>query len=570
MVSAAAPEKRMYERLASAAVRAVGAEPRAEFRASHLTVAEEPVAIAAPWLAMDLSEANARTHRGVADALGVRLRYSDRALHAELEPDDVVARLVFDVLEQIRCEGCVPAELGGVRDNIEHAFRAWCSRETITDTALGLLMYTVVHMARSRLVHPLQNELIEDTIESTRAKISPFIGTPLRALKSATTDQRTYGASALELSHAIAGLVEDETSLGAASVSQVAGQLFVPPEWAEFDIEEGSTQKPGVSTAIGTVDDPALDDVGGYHVYTRAHDEELIGTSLYDEQKRRELRELLDEQIAAQAVSVFTLARRLQQLLFGFERDGWRAGEEDGVLDAARLTQIVANPSERHVFKHERYRVTSPAVVSFLIDNSGSMKRQRHETVTVLCDTLARALDLAGATSEILGFTTAAWNGGEPLREWRRANQPPDPGRLAEVSHIIYKDADTPWNRARRSTAAMMRTQHFREGVDGEAVAWAYRRLLARPEPRKILLVVSDGAPMEAATINANGETFLEAHLRNVVHHIELAGIVEIGAIAIDLPVDEFFARSVQLDLSGTLTLASYRVLETLFSSRHF
>ena len=143
--------------------------------------------------------------------------------------------------------------------------------------------------------------------------------------------------------------------------------------------------------------------------------------------------------------------------------------------------------------------------------------------------------------------------------------EPEDPGRLAELSHIVYKDADTPWKRSRLSTASMMRTQHFREGVDGEAIAWAYRRLLDRPEPKKLLLIVSDGAPMEAATINANGEAFLEAHLANVVHRIERDPRVDIGAIAIDQPVDDFFSRSVDLDLTGTLTLASYRVLERLF-----
>lgn len=557
---------RARERQGAAALRAVGAEPTAEYRAHHLTVADRSVNVAAPWLALNhaITEIDDRTYRGVVDALGVRLRYSDFRLHAALEPTEVVARLVFDILEQIRCESQVPDSFDGVRANIEHTFRAWCARESITETALGLLIYTVLHMARSRCVHALQNEHIEDTIEATRANISPIIGTPLRELKASAIDQSAYGVHARAIADAIGAMVEEGTANATSSAARVATQLFIPPDWTEEPVPDGDG--PGATGTVGRVDDRSLDEVGGYHVFTRAHDVETTGVALYTEAKRRELRAYLDGEIASQSVSVFTIARRLQRLLHGTERDGWNHGQEEGVLDAARLGQIVANPAQKEIFLQERHRVTSPAVVSFLIDNSGSMKRQRHETVTVLIDTLARALDLAGATSEILGFTTSAWNGGEPLREWRRAMEPPNPGRLAELSHIVYKSADTPWKRSRLSTASMMRTQHFREGVDGEAIAWAYRRLMARPEPRKLLLVVSDGAPMEAATMNTNGESFLESHLQNVVHRIERERVVEIGAIAIDLPVDDFFSRSVEIDLTGTLTLASYRVLERLFA----
>lgn len=557
---------RARERQGAAALRAIGAEPGAEYRAHQLSIADVPVSVAAPWLSLDNEAADIddQTYRGVVDALGVRLRFSDRRIHTDLEPADLVARLVFDILEQVRCESQVPDSLDGVRGNIEHAFRVWCAREAITDTALGLLIYTVLHMARSRLVHPLQNEHIEDTIESTRANISRRIGTPLRALKDVAADQRSYGVHAREIADTLAEMVDEHSTSDAQATERVATQLFIPPEWSEDLPLDGEI--PGGSAPADRMDERSLDEVGGYHVFTRDHDVELSGASLYLEARRRELRLKLDDEIAAQSVSVFTIARRLQRLLIGAERDGWNHGREEGVLDAARLGQIVANPAQREVFLSERYRVTSPAVVSFLIDNSGSMKRQRHENVTVLVDTLARALDLAGATSEILGFTTASWNGGEPLREWRRVMEPAEPGRLAEVAHIVYKDADTPWKRSRLSTSSMMRTQHFREGVDGEAIAWAYGRLASRPEPRKLLLVVSDGAPMEAATMNANGEAFLEAHLINVVRRIEREGRVEVGAIAIDLPVDHYFSRSVDLDLTGTLTLASYRVLERLFA----
>ncbi len=548
----------------------MGARPDAEYRAQQLTIAERQVGLAAPWLLLDADAAASiddRAYRGVVDAIAVRLRYSDPEIHRGSEPTDLVARLVYDIVEQVRCEAVVPLALDGVRANIEWAFRDWNRRQGISETALGLLVFTVLHVVRSRLVHPLQNEQIEDTIESTRANISPIIGTDLAGLRKTVDDQAAYALHARRLADAIAAMVEESsTESTSASRSSVAAQLFIPPDWSEDNVDDGA-DGPGAVSTIDRVDDRSLDDVGGYHVFTREHDVEHVGASLYPEAKRRELRDRLDGEIGAQAVSVYTVARRLQRLLVGAERDGWNHGHEEGILDAARLSQVVANPSQREIFQRERWRVTSPACVSFLIDNSGSMKRQRHETVTVLVDTLARALDLAGATSEILGFTTNAWNGGAALKEWRRAMEPEGPGRLAELSHVVYKDADTPWKRSRLSVASMMRTQHFREGIDGEAITWAYRRLLARPESRKILVVVSDGAPMDAATMNANGEAFLEAHLANVVAHIERDPRVDIGAIAIDQPVDMFFARSVDMDLTGTLTLADYRVLERLFRS---
>ncbi|MDW3177780.1 MAG: cobalt chelatase [Acidimicrobiia bacterium] len=556
-------ESRRLERSGAAVVRALGRSPRAEYRARVLEVDDRPVAVSTPYLTDD--QAGESPARGIYDALGARLRYSERALHESLQPDDIVARVVFDMVEQLRCESQIPDELVGARENIEVAFRRWCAGQELTRTAIGLLLFTVLQMARARLIRPIHDELIEDQIEATRANISPIIGVALKGLKEHRTDQRQFAVPALSLANAIAEMVSSETELDPGDTEASIGALFIPPEWGADDPKEGDAAIGATARSADRADAASLDRVGGYHVFTREYDQELRAESLYPRDARRELRASLDDQIAAQSVSPFTLARRLQRLFLGFERDGWRSGEEHGLLDAARLGQIVANPANRTVFRQERFRPVAPAVVSFLIDNSGSMKRQRHETVTVLVDTLSRALDLAGARSEILGFTTASWNGGEALREWRRAGEPDAPGRLAETSHLIYKDADTSWKRSRLAVASMMKTHHFREGIDGEAIVWAYRRLLGRPEPRKLLVVISDGAPMEAATMNANGESFLEAHLRSVVHSIEREGEVEIGAVSIDQPVDSLFGRSVEMDLSGTLTLGEYGLLERLF-----
>ena len=563
-------ERRRTERNGAAVIRALGRSPRAEYRARQLEVGEKPVGIATPYLLADVDEAETTTEdviaRGVFDAIGVRLRYSDNELFAANEPDDLVARIVFDMLEQLRCESLVPDELSGTRKNMDESYRAWTKREKLSSTSIGLLLFTVMQMARSRLIAPIHDELIEDQIEATRSLISPIIGVALKGLRDSRADQGAYVEPARSIAESIADMVS-KSSPESVQVTQTVAALFVPPEWGDEELDGDDVVIEGTSVPIDTIEREELEAVGGYHVYTREHDTERRGADLYSTSKLRELRTDLDEQIAAQSVSAFTLARRLQRLIIGVAEDGWRHGEEEGLLDSARLGQVVANPGNTQVFRQQRYRPVAPAVVSFLIDNSGSMKRQRHQTVTVLVDTLARALDLAGARSEILGFTTNAWNGGEPLRAWRRAGEPAAPGRLAEQAHIIYKDADTPWKRSRQSVAAMMRTQHFREGIDGEAIVWAYRRLLARPEPHKVLIVCSDGAPMEAATLNANGEAFLEAHLRNVVNRIERVGHVRIGAITIDQSVDMIFGKSVHMDLTGTLNLSDYRLLERLFLS---
>jgi len=230
------------------------------------------------------------------------------------------------------------------------------------------------------------------------------------------------------------------------------------------------------------------------------------------------------------------------------------------------LSQLVSNPNYKQVFVERRQQLHANSAVTFLIDNSGSMKRQRYVAVATLVDTYCRALQLAGVTTEVLGFTTADWNGGRALNDWRRAKMPADPGRLGEAMHVVYKDQHTSWRRARHQLSSMLETTHFREGIDGEALLWAYRRLSRQAEEQKFLVVISDGVPMDAATHQNNRDGFLEQHLRDVAAHIERRTAVHLGAIGIDLDLSDTYQTSVGLDLNGTLGQASYRVLHTLFS----
>ena len=544
-------ERRRVERQAAAIVRAVSGQPTADLRARRLSVGETTVAMATPYLAMDHAAASLAASRGVADALGLLLRFSDFTLHRELRPDDAFARVVFDILEQVRSESLAPEGWRGFAGNLDHAFRSWAA---VADSSVGLLLFTVAHMARARLIRAGFHTELEDMTEVTRGNLAPLIGHALGELFGARHDQRAYAEPASEIAQVVADFAGAAAAQALASLATHGIRVMLP--------EDKDTAESGQSTLTLPTYEP-----GDYYVYTRAYDREITGTSLYPEATRASLRATLDRQVTAQAVSIPRLAQRLRVLLAQDARDSWQFGTEDGVVDAKRLAQLVADPGNRDVFRRERYQPRCDAVVGFLIDNSGSMKLQRFEAVAVLVDTFCRALDLAGATSEVLGFTTGGWNGGRARDDWMRDGRPADPGRLNELRHIVYKDADTPWRRARSLLASMMRTLYFREGVDGEALAWAHHRLINRPESRRMLIVISDGVPMDSASTNANRAGFLVDHLRAVAEDIDHTGAVELGAIGIDLDVSDFYRRSISLDLTGTLSIGSYGVLERLFDA---
>jgi cobaltochelatase CobT len=260
-----------------------------------------------------------------------------------------------------------------------------------------------------------------------------------------------------------------------------------------------------------------------------------------------EQRERLDRRVAAQGVNVARLARELRALLAEPARDGWDGGQEEGHIDGRRLAQLIASPTERRLFRIEREEPIADCVVSVLIDCSGSMK-EHIESVAVLFDVLLRALEQAGVASELLGFTTNAWNGGRAQRDWMRAGRPPHPGRLNEACHMVFKSASTSWRRARPNIGALLKADLFREGIDGEAVEWAMRRLLARDEERKLLIVVSDGSPMDSATQLANDAHYLDHHLKDVVARHEAMG-AEIYGVGVGLDLSPYYSRSHVLNL---------------------
>jgi len=558
--------QKSLERKRSAALRALSRDPNAELRGSRLVSGAHAVDIASPFLALVANDDPA-VMRGVGDALAMLLRYTDQELHQQLRPHDPLQRVIFDLLEQLRSQSLAP-DLKGLQANLAAASEAWCrnARATgVAESGVGLLVYAMTHMARARLRLGMTSEEVDSVIEAPRARLGRLLGHALKALTESMHDQRAYAEPAREIARLINDLAEAsefaDDLTGAARY-----QMLVPPNWLDAETGDGDNST-GIAIAATFNDErtESLYSIGDYQVFTDAYDVQRAGADLYPLDMRRAARVELDQLVQAQSVSPHRIAERLRKVFGHWTQDEWRFGVDEGVVDGRRLPQLIANPMAHEIFRQPRYVLRSDTVVSILMDNSGSMKAQRYETLAVLADTLSRALDLAGISHEILGHTTAAWTGGKALADWREASEPDDPGRIAELCQVVYKDADTSWKRARHALASMYLTTHFRESIDGEAIIWAHSRLMERPEQRKVLVVVSDGAPAEAATNRANRPGFLSDHLVNVVDFIERKSPVEIGGLTVDHDVSTVFHRSVPIDLDATLTIGAYDVLEALF-----
>ncbi|MEZ5730286.1 MAG: hypothetical protein R3E48_21315 [Burkholderiaceae bacterium] len=332
----------------------------------------------------------------------------------------------------------------------------------------------------------------------------------------------------------------------------------------DFDADAGD----GIARLDGRRDDAGGADPMRYRVFTTEFDREVPVEALARSQQLGELRERLDRVIAAQGVNLPRMARALRMRLSVPVSRDWNDAEEEGLVDGRRLARVVSSPTERRLFRQERERTRTDCLVSFLIDCSGSMKALA-EPVAMLVDVFARALELAGADVEVLGFTTTFWNGGRVLDAWNRAGRPPTPGRLNGVCHMIFKAAETPWRRARPAIAALLKPDIFREGVDGEALRWACQRARSHPRPRRIVVVVSDGSPMDSATARVNGNAYLDEHLREIVAAETATGGVEIAAIGVGLDLSPFYRHNLPIDATRSFGSEMFAQVLELIASRH-
>jgi len=538
-----ARHQQRVEELCGAAVRALSGDPALHFRGGRLHRGQAPYPARAPHLRPSLDTDDLGSFRGAADGLALRRLHSDPDLHARLAPEPGPARLVHDLLEQLRAEALAPRRMTGVVANLRHRHETWSAAfhaSGLTETPSGLLLYTVAQVARARVTGEPVVEATEDLLEGTRLALAPVIGPDLAALRRLRHDQAGYAVHALRIAAHVASLLERYVAEADGAPPQPLRDTFS----LLVDGDDEDTP-PAARTGAGHDGDG---EASGYRVFTREFDTEREAAALVRPARLRELRERLDELVTRTPVNRHRLARQLRAALSEPADAGWERGREHGLVDGRVLARLVTSPTERRLFQRPHREPHADALVTFLVDCSGSMRGHREAVATAL-DLLVRALDQAEVSTEVLGFTTGGWNGGRALRAWTRAGRPPAPGRLNELSHLVFKDADTSWRRARAGLAAMLTEHLYREGVDGEAVAWACARMRARPQSRRLLVVVSDGSPMDTATVRVNGPDYLDAHLREVVRREEQHGAVLVHGLGLGLDLGSFYPRSQALDL---------------------
>lgn len=547
------------DELCGAAIRALTGLRELRHRGRSLFLEGNRVHSGAPHSQVDPFVDDFQAKRGAADGIALRLVHSDAALHRSLYPDAPLQRLIFDLLEQLRVETLVSDEFPGISANLYRRFRGWSldfHHDGHTETQLGLLIYTIAQICWSRLSGKPTLEETDDLIEATRARISPVIGSLLAGLRRDREDQAAYAEHAL----AIASIVDQSMTVDQSDdieAARVDNEKALARIALAIDFSDESED--ANIAAIVTGNSKVLEQQNHvYQVYNRAFDEEIRAASQVREAELREFREQLDLRIFHQGINVPRLSRQISELLATPRRDGWLFGEEEGILDGRRLSQLVTAPGERRLFRKDRYRFRNDCLVSFLIDCSGSMKHSI-EYVAMLVDIFARALDQAEISSEILGFTTLSWNGGRAQQQWIAQGRPAHPGRLNERCHLVFKDADSSWRKSRKQIAALLKTPYFREGLDGEAVEWACQRMRRHGEQRKILIVISDGSPMDSATNLANDEFYLDNHLKNTVEKYDRRNGIEIFGIGVGLSLTPYYQHCLAIDLGESLSNNLFR-----------
>jgi len=529
----------------------------------------------------DLPADEAAQLRGAADSVALRLRYHDDAVHSRRVPSGALARAVFDAVEEARVEALGARRMAGVASNLEAMLNEQYRRqgyERITERTESTMAEAVRLLTREALTRERPPPAARRVVDMWRSWIEARIAKDLAELDRAIRDQDAYAQATRKLLHDL-DIDFGETEESEESEEQQGGEESDGENQSEG---EGSTAGAQESTegspADGTAedaqdaeagdgemvpgssdDDPGRpgrpgqlprgrnDDTAVYRAFSVAADEVIDAEQLCDADELARLRHLLDQQLAHLQSVISRLANRLQRRLLAKQTRAWEFDLDEGLLDAARLARVVANPILPLAYKRERETDFRDTVVTLLIDNSGSMRGRPITVAAMSADILARTLERCGVKVEILGFTTRAWKGGQSRERWIAAGKPPNPGRLNDLRHIVYKAADAPWRRARRSLGLMLREGILKENIDGEALIWAHERLRARSEQRRILMVISDGAPVDDSTLSVNPGNYLEKHLREVIHDIERLGEIELTAIGIGHDVTRYYRRAVTI-----------------------
>jgi cobaltochelatase CobT len=533
--------------------------------------------------------------RGAADSLALRLRHHDDMVHAARMPSRREAKDAYDALEQARVEVVGSQHMSGVAHNLHARLAEECEAEgydRMTRKDQMPIAAALALLAREKMSGEEAPPAAKRVLDLWRDSIGETAITALDEMARTQADQAAFTRAArkllaaMDLAEAEVDAEPDETDEGddggeqsgqqdnsqegeGQSESETESRGGAQPQQIEgggADDETGDEAEEDAAAAEG--DDrpggpqprrekPSVDSEAAYRPYTRLFDEEVYAEDLCDAEELARLRQQLDQQLQHLQGVVAKLANRLQRRLLAQQTRAWDFDLEEGVLDAGRLARVIVNPLLALSYKRERDTEFRDTVVTLLIDNSGSM-RGRPITVAAMCgDILSRTLERCAVKVEVLGFTTRAWKGGQSRERWVADGKPRNPGRLNDLRHIIYKAADAPWRRSRKNIGLMLREGLLKENIDGEALLWAYRRLLVRPEHRRILMVISDGAPVDDSTLSVNPGNYLEKHLRETIRDIESRNQVELIAIGIGHDVTRYYRRAVTIvdaeELGGTM-----------------
>jgi cobaltochelatase CobT len=505
------------------------------------------------------------------------------------------AKDVYDALEQARVEVVGSRHMSGVAGNLRARLAEECEAEgfdRMTRKDQLPIASALALLVRERMSGEASPEAAGRVLDLWRDTLGETAETALAEMARSQDDQTAFTRAArkllaaMDLAEAEADAEPDESEEGdeggeqsgqqdnsqegeGQSQSEQDAMLGAQPEEMEgeaSDDQSGEDAEEDAAAAEGDDrpggpqprrDKPLADNENAYKPFTRAFDEEIEAEDLCDPEELSRLRQQLDQQLQHLQGVVAKLANRLQRRLMAQQTRSWDFDLDEGILDAGRLARVVINPMLALSYKRERDTEFRDTVVTLLIDNSGSM-RGRPITVAAMCgDILSRTLERCAVKVEVLGFTTRAWKGGQARERWVAEGKPRNPGRLNDLRHIVYKNADAPWRRARKNLGLMLREGLLKENIDGEALAWAYRRLLQRSEHRRILMVISDGAPVDDSTLSVNPGNYLEKHLRETIREIENRGAVELVAIGIGHDVTRYYRRAVTIvdaeELGGTM-----------------
>jgi cobaltochelatase CobT len=582
-----------FKRAVTASVRALSGEPEME-----VTFSAEPPALRGLKARLPLPSRNLPPHeiaivRGAGDAYALRKAHHEEKLHDQFRPQSAEAAAVFEAAEQARVEAIGALAMKGVAGNLSASLeqrlvqrglaKARVKADAPIADVLGL-------MVREKLTGEKPPESLKYAVDLWRPFIEENAGKDLEKLTGSLRDQAAFAKLTrtilkdLKLSDEMTDEGSDDTGEGednenseqqgeeqdSESESQSAEadmQEAEGEEGEESETEMRSEQTDEMSDAEEPQDGAkpqrpeqpfSHSDDWGYKVHTLQFDEEIEADELCDAEELSRLRTFLDQQLSAMSSVVSRLANKLQRLLMAQQNRTWEFDIEEGMLDTSRLPRIIIDPMYPLSFKREKDMTFRDTVVTLLLDNSGSMRGRPIMVAAMCADILARTLERCAVKTEILGFTTRAWKGGQSREHWIAAGKPPHPGRLNDLRHIVYKAADEPWRRARKNLGLMMREGLLKENIDGEALMWAHNRIVHRPEQRKILMVISDGAPVDDSTLSVNAGNYLERHLRRVIEEIEEKSDVELTAIGIGHDVTRYYRKAVTIvdaeQLGGAMT----------------